>query len=210
MQPFLMRFIQSAAHCSDLPVTDRPEVCIVGRSNVGKSTLLNVLAGQKKLAKVSSTPGHTRLINLFEVRVPQPAETVFGLVDLPGYGFAKVSGDEQRAWQDRMRGYFENRRSLCGFLFLVDIRRTPTPEDRALFAWLRDQGLSALVVVTKAEKIHKSKFVGVRKELAKELLVSADSIVITSAHSGLGFETLQLGIQALLPEPPASFVPSGD
>jgi GTP-binding protein len=202
MQPFLMRFIQSAAHYSELPATEQAEVCIVGRSNVGKSSLLNALSGQKKLAKVSSTPGRTRLLNLFEVRVQQPAEKFFGVVDLPGYGFAKVSGEEQRAWQDRMRGYFENRASLCGFLFLVDVRRTPTPEDRALFSWLRDQDLSPLVVVTKAEKIHKSKFIGVRKDLAKELLVSADSIVITSAHTGLGFDVLQAAMQALLPEPP--------
>jgi GTP-binding protein len=162
---------------------------------VGKSSLLNRLAGQKSLARVSSSPGHTRLLNLFAARVPGDLVLPrFGLVDLPGYGYAAVSGDEQAKWHELVRGYFERRSNLRSFVFLVDVRRTPAPEDVALFRWLVGLGMTPLVAVTKAEKIHKSTYHKVRQDLAILLGTAPEAIIVTSSNTGLGFENLRLAI----------------
>lgn len=196
IQPLRIQFLQSASNYSTLPALDLPELCIVGRSNVGKSSLINALSGRKQLARVSSTPGQTRLLNLFQVH--EPAMT---LMDLPGYGYAEVSRSEQKGWLPMMTSYFENRRNLVGFLFLMDVRRTPNEDDCQLFEWLSSRNLKPLVVVTKAEKIHKSQFVAVRKEIAPRLKVSPDAIVFTSAMKKMGFESLQVALQGILFSP---------
>jgi GTP-binding protein len=191
--PLVMRFVSSASHVGQLPGADLPEVCLVGRSNVGKSSLLNFMAGQKGLARVSQTPGRTRLLNLFSVTDP-----VFQIVDLPGYGFARLPQKEQAGWQELMRCYFEERLSLRAFLFLQDVRRQPNDEDRRLFFWLRSMGHHPIIAVTKSEKIHKGKWIGVRKELAAAYQVSGSEICFTSAYDKVGLPEVRKALWGVL------------
>lgn len=195
--PLAVRFVSSASHVSQLPGADAPEVCLVGRSNVGKSSLLNFLAGQKNLARVSQTPGRTRLLNLFSV-----ADPGFQIVDLPGYGFARLPQKEQAGWQELMSCYFEERAGLRAFLFLQDVRREPVDEDKRLFAWLRSMGRLPVIVVTKSEKIHKSKWVGVRKTLAAAYQVANEEICFTSAYEKWGMPELRAALWGVLGREP--------
>ena len=210
---FLFSFAQSASDVRTLPLGPRPEICLVGRSNVGKSSLLNRLAGQKQIARVSATPGRTRLLNLFDVRVPSVPRTghtagattsradyprEFGLVDLPGYGFALAPATERAGWQHLMRGYFEGRDNLRAFAFLVDVRRDPVVEDIALFRWLAGLNLIPLVVATKAEKVHKSSYGEIRRRLALRLGTAPEAVIVTSAQTGLGCDVLKLAVLGAL------------
>jgi GTP-binding protein len=206
--PFRMRFVQSASDVGTLPQPTAqpcPEICLVGRSNVGKSSLLNRLAGQKNLARVSATPGRTRLINLFEVHVSakglppleaqeDPTRPQFYLADLPGYGFAEAPAAEKASWQNLMHDYFSQRQNLAAFAFLADVRRTPQAEDRELFRWLTSLNLRPIVVATKGEKVHKSKHMAVRQELALGLGTAPEAVLITSAQTGMGFDGLKWAI----------------
>ena len=123
-----------------------PEVAFIGRSNVGKSSLLNALVGRKGLARVSTTPGKTTLLNAF--RLPD-----FYLVDLPGYGFARVAADVQERWERVLSAYLLERQSLVGLVLTVDIRRGLTPLDLQLLAWLKPRALPLIVLLTKADKL---------------------------------------------------------
>lgn len=214
-----MSFVLSGSDVGSLPQSTEPEICLVGRSNVGKSSLLNALAGQKSLARVSATPGRTRLINVFDVRVPgkrrnaspvpqgsssaelSSAEVRFKLVDLPGYGFASAPASERAKWQELVRGYFEGRPNLCAFAFLVDVRREPNEQDVGLFRWLASLGLRPLVVATKAEKIHKSQYHEVRRQLALALGCAPEAVIVTSATTGLGLEVLKMAVVAAVRPP---------
>lgn len=148
-------FLLSAAELHQLPPPGAPEVCFLGRSNAGKSSALNVIAGQRKLAFVSKTPGRTRLINFFDVPRPYtvPAETLGILVDLPGYGYAAVAKYEQQDWDRILGGYLRLRTSLVGAVLLVDIRRGVTDMDLACLKWIAPLGIRLCVLVTKADKL---------------------------------------------------------
>ncbi len=197
-----IKFVSSASSVEQLPVGPVPEVCVVGRSNVGKSSLLNYIAGQKNLARVSQTPGRTRLLNLFAVKRPP-----FQIVDLPGYGFAKVSHKEKAGWNSLMSGYFQGREQLKAFLFLFDVRRTPNAEDTQLFSWLADMGIQPVVVVTKAEKIHKSKWIQTRKLLSESFQVSRESILFTSSQAKLGLGDVKAALWGVLTPDPEQETP---
>jgi GTP-binding protein len=156
-------FIKSAARAADFPVDSGREVAFVGRSNSGKSTALNLLAGVRKLARVSKTPGRTQLVNFFALGAD------CRLVDLPGYGFARVSPDVQERWERLLAAYLLERRSLVGLVLTVDIRRGLTRLDRTLLEWLRPRGLPLIVLLTKADKLGRGAGLAQLREVGKEL-----------------------------------------
>jgi GTP-binding protein len=148
------RFTVSAARLDQLPPPTTAEVCFVGRSNSGKSSAINVLANQKRLAFSSKTPGRTRLINLFGIPDPVEPEAWLGfLVDLPGYGYAAIDQKAREAWADVLGDYLHQRPSLAGVVMVVDIRRGVTELDRRLAHWIGLRGLPTLALLTKADKL---------------------------------------------------------
>ncbi len=143
-------FFTSAARLDQLPTAGAPEVCFVGRSNAGKSTAINVLCNQRRLAFSSKTPGRTRLINMFGLPDPLDPEGHIGfLVDLPGYGYASVARDEKEKWADILGGYLRDRESLVGIVLLIDIRRGVTELDRRLANFIAPTGRPVLALLTK-------------------------------------------------------------
>ena len=165
-----------------------PEVSFSGRSNVGKSSLLNKLVGRKALAKVSSTPGRTANINFFEV------DGIY-LVDLPGYGFAKVSKAEQRRWANLISDYFAQERSFNLVVALVDIRHDAQKLDVQMLEFLRDSELPFVVALTKADKISRNKQEQQRSRLAKQFGLNRDQMIVTSAQTGQGIDELKRRIE---------------
>ena len=164
-------FVISAARLDQLPPPGPPEVCFAGRSNAGKSSAINVLTNQRRLAFSSKTPGRTRLINMFGLPDPlEPGEWLGHLVDLPGYGYAAVNRNMQQEWDIVLGGYLRDRPSLAGVVLVMDIRRGVTDLDRRLSEWIAPSGRPVLVLLTKADKLpygQRLKAVAaVRKELA--------------------------------------------
>ncbi len=185
--PGRVTFVKSATRLSEAPHLALPEVCVCGRSNVGKSSLLNTLTGRRQLARVSSTPGRTQLINFFNV------QDQLTLVDLPGYGWAKVRRDQQAQWGHTIRGYLADRPQLRLALLLLDIRRDPGEEERQLLAWFTERGRRCLLVATKADKVPPSRQPGRLSAVARSLGVQSGApptVVPFSATTRLGTETL--------------------
>jgi len=146
-------FVTSAAAPKDFPPPSLPELAVVGRSNVGKSSLINALVGQDGLARTSRTPGRTQLINWFSVAAQPP----FLLVDLPGYGYAKVPAGMKDSWKPLIEDYLANRRTLAGVLLLIDIRRGAEDEELDFVPWLAERKVPIVVALTKADKLAKNK-----------------------------------------------------
>jgi GTP-binding protein len=159
MQINKAEFIKSIADYSTAKIENIPQIALVGRSNVGKSSLINYLTGRNKLAKVSSSPGKTRLINLFKINEK------FYLVDLPGYGYAKVSKTEQERWGHMMEEYLNTSDNLKHIFLLMDIRREPNEFDQQMSLWIQSAAIPCTIIVTKCDKIAKSK----RKPIAQKL-----------------------------------------
>lgn len=180
----LARFEASYGTVESIPEPTQPEVSVVGRSNVGKSSLLNKLFGRKNLVKVSSTPGKTCNVNFFDV-------DGITFVDLPGYGFARVSKAEKDRWSDLIGGYFELERSFNLVLSLVDIRHEAQKLDRQMIAFLQDAGLPYLVVLTKGDKLSRNKQNAQAALLSKQLEVPRDQMIITSSETGQGIDELK-------------------
>ena len=193
--PLRLEFVQSGAKLSDFPEPTSFEVALVGRSNVGKSSLLNFIAGQNQLARVSRTPGRTQLINSFRVDKGE-----FTIVDLPGFGYALSPREVQAHWGAELARYFEGRPSLVGVLFLVDARREVNEEDAALCRWFLSIGLRVLAVQTKCDKIHKSQWAAVRRTQALALGIAPGAIVSTSADKKLGLKDLFAGLAGMFTE----------
>ncbi len=145
------QFIGSFFKIEQLPKDRLPQIAFAGRSNVGKSSLLNKLIGMKKMAKVSSTPGKTRSINFFLIN------NKYYFVDLPGYGYAKVSKSERESWGELIETYLETSRNLFGLLILLDCRREPNEQDKQLMEWLEDKEMPRLAIITKADKLNRDK-----------------------------------------------------
>ncbi len=164
------RFTTSAARLDQLPPPTGPEVCFVGRSNAGKSSAINVLTNQRRLAFSSKTPGRTRLINMFGIPDPLDPEGVLGyLVDLPGYGYASVAQSAREEWADVLGSYLRERSSLAGVVLLIDIRRGVTTLDRRLADWLAPRGVPVLALLTKADKLPYGQRVRATASVKKEL-----------------------------------------
>ncbi len=189
--PLQLTFVTSAKRHADLPETPC-EVAIVGRSNVGKSSLINALANHRQLAKVSNTPGRTQLLNLF--RLP----TGGTVVDLPGYGFAKVPGRERAGWRAMIEGYLLEREGLDLVLVLVDGEIGPTKLDVQMLDWLRGNDVPHTIVATKLDKVRPSKLATRRKQLAAGCLLAEGDIMWVSAAKGTGIEQMQRHILGLL------------
>ena len=183
-RPLQIRFLASATRTAQLPDTDA-EVAFVGRSNVGKSSLINALANQKQLARVSNTPGRTQLINIFE---HAGGGTV---VDLPGYGYAKVPGHVRREWPDMIEGYLLGREGLDMVFVLVDGAIGPTPLDEQMLAWLREHEVPHTVVATKMDKVKSSKRQTRKRELAAGYRLETGDIVWVSAAKGVNIDQLR-------------------
>ena len=143
-------FIKSAVKPKDFPPTELPEVAFVGRSNVGKSSLINVLANRKALVRTSSTPGRTQLINFFDIN------GILTLVDLPGYGYAKAPPELRKQWGPMIETYLAQRDNLRAVVLILDIRRTPSDGDLDMLGWLERYNIPAIFVLTKCDKLSKS------------------------------------------------------
>ncbi len=178
-------FETAAGISSQLPKVDMPEIAFSGRSNVGKSSLINRLVGRKALARTSATPGKTATINFY--RLP-----AMRLVDLPGYGYAKVSNSEKRRWMELIEGYFDDDRDMRLVLQLVDMRHPPSKDDYQMLDYMVQYGIPFVVVLTKADKLNKTQRAARLEALEKEL---ADFEGITcipfSAVTGEGAEELR-------------------
>jgi GTP-binding protein len=184
-------FVKSAAKDSQYPPAELPEFAFAGRSNVGKSSLINTLVNRKKLVLTSSTPGKTRLINFFCVN----GELM--LVDLPGYGYARVSREERRTWAPMIERYLATRTSLKGVVALFDIRRSPGPEDIQLMDWLAARRIPRILVATKSDKLSKTAQAKQLAVIAGEVGAEVGGIVLFSAKSRRGRDALWKSINDL-------------
>ena len=178
-------FIISAVTADQYPKDDFPEVAFVGKSNVGKSSLINALTNRRKLAKVSGTPGKTRLVNFFLIN-----KSVY-FVDLPGYGYAKISREQQKTWGKMIESYLQGRRTLKKFVLLVDSRHKPTEDDIIMHSWIKHYGVECIVVATKVDKLTKSEIAKSQK-LIKETLEFEpnDKLVYISSSKKTGMQEL--------------------
>ncbi|MBX9928547.1 MAG: ribosome biogenesis GTP-binding protein YihA/YsxC [Gemmatimonadaceae bacterium] len=178
------------------PPTELPEVAFSGRSNVGKSSLLNRLVRRKAMARVSNTPGRTREINFFGVN------GTFVLVDLPGYGYARVSKERRDEWRPLIEGFLRRSPALRGIVQLLDIRREPSPEDLQMLTMLGDLQIPTLFAVTKVDKLGKVAAATAIAALAKSLGVDDDQVIPFSAVTGEGRDALAEAVAALILTPP--------
>ena len=182
------RYEASYGTIAQLPKPTTPEVSFVGRSNVGKSSLLNRLLGRKQLARVSSVPGKTANINFFDVDGVK-------FVDLPGYGYAKVSHTEKQRWADLIGGYFEQERSFNLVISLVDIRHEAQKLDLQMVDFLTEAELPFVVALTKADKITRNKQNQTAAALRSSFDLAQEQIIITSSETGLGIDELRRRIE---------------
>lgn len=181
-------FVKSAVQREDWPGDGKREVAFVGRSNVGKSTMINRLAQRKGLARTSSTPGRTRLLNFFDLVVSAGGrEQAIRFCDLPGYGFAKVSKAERAQWGRMIERYLEERETLEGVVVIVDARIGPTADDLQIFAWLAAKGRRAIPAATKLDKLPKAKRIPAIAKIARRLELP---VIGFSSEDGTGREAL--------------------
>lgn len=194
MQTIKAEFIIAAHRKEQFPTRDLPELAIVGRSNVGKSSMINALLGNKRLAKVSATPGRTQSINFFVVNQN------WMFVDLPGYGFAKVPKEVQRSWQGLIESYLIGRVPLQGIILIVDIRREPQESDMQMLDFLQAHEIPVLIVATKADKLSKNQADRAISALADGMQVERKTVIRFSSLTGQGRDELWREIYALMSE----------
>lgn len=175
-------FITSVANADKFYKTSKPIIAVAGKSNVGKSSLINMLANKKKLAKTSVTPGRTRLINYFDFGD-------FVLADLPGYGFAKVSKEEKKKWGALLESFLAKEKIVL-LLSLVDIRHDPTEDDKMMVNYLYHYAVPFTLVATKADKLGKTKIKPRLQEIATSLKVGVGDITASSSETGLGKDVI--------------------
>ena len=178
-------FFGVAAHEEQCPKDGLPEIVIAGRSNVGKSSLINALVDQRKIARISQTPGKTRHVIFFKV------DQAFYLVDLPGYGYAAVSREEQARFSHMADTYLCGNRPIALILFLLDIRIDPTELDHQMLYWLKASGLPFRVVLTKADKLSRSKALNRRFEIARAFNLDSNELIIYYEKNKTGIDELR-------------------
>ena len=182
-----------AVKASQYPADDTPEIAFAGRSNVGKSSLLNLLTNRKSLARVSGSPGKTRTINFYRVNKQ------FRIVDLPGYGYAKVSKSMSKDWGPMMEEYFQKRQGLKKVIQLVDIRHAPSAQDVQMYEYLRHYGFDGIVVATKADKVSRNEMQKCISVIRKTLQLNPEDIVIPiSSLKKSGHDKLLAVMETLL------------
>ncbi len=193
MKILAAELLTSAAGPEGFPEHGLPEVAILGRSNVGKSSLINRITARRSLARTSATPGKTRLLNFFRVTRPEGALV---LVDLPGYGYAKVSKHERRGWQQLVESYLERRENLRLAILLQDVRRDPGPDEIDLLPWLAARGVAVLGAATKVDRL------SARERAARLSALASAGLPIewiaTSGRTGEGVEALWAAIDSAL------------
>jgi GTP-binding protein len=185
--------VTAAARADQFPPSGAPEVAFLGRSNVGKSSLLNRLVQRRKLARTSSTPGKTRLVHWY--RVQRPGGEAF-FVDLPGYGYARVSKAERKRWRVLVESYLEGREALRCAVLLQDIRRDLSEDEDLLVAWLRERGIPVVLALTKSDKLKQMRRAQRAAAMRRDTDLHDDCVVVTSAEKGLGVEELWRAIDA--------------
>ncbi len=185
-------FVTSMAEYGKFPGKGLPQIAVAGKSNVGKSTLINKLCRRNKLARTSATPGKTRLLNVFLLNGS------FHLVDLPGYGFAKVDKKEKLRWGEMMQHYFEQAEELKHVFCLVDIRHEPTEDDRTMNRFLREMDIPFSVIATKADKISRGARSKYLAPICRALSVQPWEILCFSGEDGTGREELLKRIEEIL------------
>lgn len=187
-------FITSMKDYGDYATRGCPEVAFAGKSNVGKSSMINKLTNRSKLARTSATPGKTRLINVYQIN----GEINF--IDLPGYGFAKVSKEEKLSWGRMMQNYFATTRDLCHVFHLVDIRHEPSAEDREMNLFLRQADIPFTIVATKADKISRGARLKHIAPICRALAVQPWQVLVFSSEDGTGRDELLERIEAVCTE----------
>jgi GTP-binding protein len=185
-------FVTSATKPSQYPPVRLPEVAFAGRSNVGKSSLINTLVNRKHLVKTSSTPGRTRLINFFDINQR------IGFVDLPGYGYAKVPASVKKTWGPMIETYLSTRKALRGVVVILDIRRTPGQEELNLLSWLQHYSIAGILVLTKTDKLSKNKQAQKHNLIAELLETDKNDFILFSAKSRRGRDALWNAILSLV------------
>ena len=189
--PIPLRFHLAVEDVADLPHSPA-EVAVIGRSNVGKSTVVNAIAGSSKLARTSKTPGRTRQLICFTT----PAGAT--LIDLPGYGYAKVSASDRRAWERRLQRYLTQREPLVRTLLLIDGEIGPTERDRDMLAWLRAEDVAFTIVATKHDKVTSSRRERRKRDLAAGCEVERGEVLWVSAERGVNVDRLRAHVAELL------------
>ncbi|HHU76203.1 MAG TPA: YihA family ribosome biogenesis GTP-binding protein [Firmicutes bacterium] len=185
-------FFRFADSCADFPSEFYPEIVLAGRSNVGKSSFINALTGQKRLARISGTPGKTRAVHFYLINES------FCFVDLPGYGYARVSKKMKEKWANLLEHYFTERKTLFMVIQIVDLRHEPSREDQQMAVWIRHFALPFITVATKADKVPRGKREKQRRIIAAALDLSPDELIIFSAETKEGKEeTLQVIFRSL-------------
>ena len=187
-------FVTSLAQYHENAPINLPQLAVVGKSNVGKSSLINALCNRKKLCKTSATPGKTRLINVFLIN------DQFHLVDLPGYGFAKVDKKEKERWGAMMDHYFQDSTLLMHVLLLVDIRHEPTQDDVAMAQYFRQMDIPFTVVATKADKISRGARMKQLAPICRQMLVQPWDVIVSSSEDNTGRDKLLELIDQILAE----------
>ena len=186
-------FVTSASAPKDFPPPGFPEIAVVGRSNVGKSSLINAMTGHAGLARTSRTPGRTRLLNWFQIE----ASPTFHLVDLPGYGYAAVDVKTKESWKPLIESYLGDRKALAGVLLLIDIRRGPQEEELDFVPWLAERGTPIIVALTKADKLAKNKRMLEIKRARTTLDLTRDPFAVSTLDND-GVEALWRGVISLV------------
>jgi GTP-binding protein len=185
-------FVTSATKPSQYPPEGSPEIAFAGRSNVGKSSLINILVNRKRLVKTSSTPGRTQLVNFFDIN------DSINFVDLPGYGYAKVPASVRKKWGPMIETYLSGRNTLKGVVVILDIRRTPREEEQNLIDWLGHYSIASILVLTKTDKLSKTKLAKQLAVVARTLALDAGDLILFSAKSRKGREDVWRAIESLL------------
>ncbi|MDR3216003.1 MAG: ribosome biogenesis GTP-binding protein YihA/YsxC [Clostridiaceae bacterium] len=179
------KFIISVSDSGKLPCYDKPEIAIAGKSNVGKSSFINFICNNSKLARTSSEPGRTRLLNYFEINGGE-----FYIVDMPGYGYARVSKEEKAGWGALAEGYLKNSKELKCVVLLVDIRHDPNPDDRLLLNFMHASNIPFAVVATKGDKLSRQQSFNRRAEIAACLNIGRDDVLTVSSLKKTGLEEI--------------------
>ncbi len=186
-------YVASAVNPAQYPEEDIPEIAMAGRSNVGKSSLINRFLGRRNLARTGGTPGKTQTLNFYRIN-----EAWF-FVDLPGYGYAKVAKDIKGQWGKMMEEYLGRRENLLAVIQIVDIRHTPSQEDQEMQRWLRNKGIPTLVVATKVDKVSRGQWPKHLKIIAESLNINDWQLILPfSAETGIGKEELHEAIEQIL------------
>ena len=185
-------FVTSAVKPSQYPPADLPEIAFAGRSNVGKSSLINTLENRKRLVKTSSTPGRTRLINFFVIN------GIFSFVDLPGYGYANVPAFVQKSWGPMIETYLSTRETLKGVVLIMDIRRIPGQKELDLIDWFKHFDIPEILILTKTDKLSKTKQIKQHTLIAKTLFVDKDDLILFSAKTRQGKDAVWDAVEKLI------------